>query len=121
MAPTPPFSRPLPVDVAHAEPLTTEFVDIGNGWESLVKLFDLPRGGPTRVIDGELQFADAAARYRLQRPGASAPPAAATGIKVGIDGSRFFSPDSPGRLDAFWLKEAVADGGAKVAFAGWVV
>jgi hypothetical protein len=118
----PSFSRPLPFDAElAAEPFTSDVADIGNGYQSLAKLFDLPRGGAVRILEGELQFLDAAAKYRVQKPGTGAPPAASAGVKVGIDSSRTFGPNSPWRLDAIWVKELVDNGGAKVLFTGWVV
>ena len=121
MAPLPAFTRPPSLDtkLAEPEPFTHDFVDVGNGYESLTKLFDLPRGSPTRIYEGELQFSDAAVRYRAQKQ--AAPPAAnAVGIKVGVDGSRYFGPNSAFHLGNLWVKELADNGGAKVAFIGTV-
>lgn len=121
MAAPPSFTRPLPIGDLDAEPLTTELVDVGDDFESLAKLFGLPRGASTRIISGELQFQASGVTYRLQKVGSPAPTAASSGVKVGVDSSRTFNRDDSWRLDACWVRETTPAGGAKVIFSGWVV
>lgn len=103
-----------------SEPFTSDFVAIGDSYESLAKLLNLPKNVGTRILEGELQFANKALRYRVQKRGTPRPRDDAPGVLVGVDGSRTFGPNSPWRLDQIWVKNAVAGQVASVVFAGWV-
>jgi hypothetical protein len=121
LAPLPSFNRPQPLDFEGAEPLTVEPVEVGDDFESLVSLFELPRNSPTRILEGELQFLDAAATYRAQKPGSPKPPSTASGIGGGGGAARTFGPNSPWRLDALWVRNTQAGQVARAAFVGWVI
>lgn len=98
-------------------PFSTNPVDVDDDWKSLAELFGFTQGQPVRLVEGEVQFSDAAARYRAQT---LRPAAADSGVKVSGGASRTFGPNSPWRLDQVWVREDVAAAGAKVCAAGWM-
>jgi hypothetical protein len=98
-------------------PFSTNPVAVDDDWKSLAELFGFTQGQPVRLVEGEIQFSDAASRYRAQplRPGAGD-----SGIRVSAGASRLFGPNSPWRLDQVWVREDVAAAGAMVCASGWM-
>lgn len=98
-------------------PFSTSPVDVDDDWKSLAELFGFTQGQPVRLTEGEIQFLDAAVRYRTQP---LRPAAGDSGVRVSAGASRLFGPNSPWRLDQVWVREDVGAAGAQVCAAGWM-
>lgn len=103
-----------------SEPLGTSAVDVGNSYQSLRELLDLPNNAATRILEGELHVKTAGVTYTLRPRGTGRPAATADGIPIAADSGRVYGPNSPWRLDEIWVRETVADAGATVLFNGYV-
>lgn len=100
----------------------TRSAAVGDSYEPLATLLNLPPGSPTEIVVGDINVQVSGMTYVLV-PRGSKPDAAEVGVQYPAGTVRTF--DGSGavagggmRLDEMWVKETTGGGGAVVVFSG---